>query len=71
MMAMLMSNCPICNEPTSKSYLRIDHLPQGGSITPICKGSETLAESTMVTLEHTHYAVVEEAYKDREVISKV
>lgn len=70
MLAMLMSNCPICNEPVAKTFIRTDHLPHGGAITPICKGSESLAESTLVVLTHTHAADEAERYKHREVLSK-
>jgi len=71
MAALLMVNCPICNEPTAKTFLRVDYLPQGGAITPICKGSDTLAETTMVALEHSHHTAVEKAYIERPMVSKV
>lgn len=66
-----MVNCPICNEPTAKLVYRMDHLPHGGTVMPMCKGSASLAEVTEVTLERRHAAEEQAQYKDREVINKI
>lgn len=66
MLAIKTANCPYCNEPGTELTLRADHLPVKSKITPICKGSATLAESFPL-----RFAQREEAnHKEREVISK-
>ena len=48
----------------------LDHLPVKSKITPICKGSATLAESFPLHIK-LRFAQLEEAnHKEREVISK-
>src|SRR5678815_38914 len=71
MLALMMVNCPVCNEPTADTHIRVDHLPHGGAITPLCKGSDTMAESTLVTLHHSHATKVEKEYVERAMVSKV
>lgn len=66
-----MLNCPICNEPSSGLRLRTDHLPQGGTITPVCKGSASMAEIIEVVIEQQHSADEEKNHKERTVISKI
>lgn len=71
MIALMMVQCPVCNEPTSASALRIDHIPQGGGIMPLCRGGGSMAELLVVELRHEHAAVEEQRYTERAVISKV
>lgn len=63
--------CPICNEPIAKVRLRSDHLPKGGVITPICKGSESMAEVVKIEMERRHYLKEQENHKVREMPTKV
>lgn len=70
MLALMMVNCPVCNEPTSTTAIRLDHLPQGGQVLPLCKGSATLAEAKQIVIEHTHAADEQEAKNERVMISK-
>lgn len=63
--------CPICNEPIAKVRLRTDHLPKGGAVTPICKGSDSLAEVLILELERHHYTKEQETHKVREMPAKV
>lgn len=69
-LALMMVNCPICNEPSAKSFLRMDHLAQGGGIMPLCKGGGSLAEVIGLEVEHNHAQTEEANYVVREVISK-
>lgn len=70
MLAIKTTNCPYCNEPGTELTLRADHLPVKSKITPICKGSATLAESFPLHIQ-LRFAQLEEAnHKEREVISK-
>lgn len=70
MLALMMVNCPICNEPTNNTFLRMDHLAQGGGIQPLCKGGATLAETIGLQIPHNHAAQEQTNYKEREVITK-
>jgi hypothetical protein len=70
MFALMMVQCPICNEPTKLTAIRMDHLAQGGGIMPICKGSATLAESITIQMDHAHATQEQARYIEREVISK-
>lgn len=72
MLVLLMQNCPACNEPTSATNLRLDHMPQAsGQLMPICRGAATLAEPILIELRHTHAADEEARHVVREVVSKV
>lgn len=70
-LALMMVNCPVCNEPTKATHIRVDHLPHGGAIMPLCKGGDTMAECTLVTLHHTHAATTAQEYAERPMVSKV
>ena len=39
-LAVLMTNCPVCNEPVARFKLRTDHLAGGGPVVKACKGEE-------------------------------
>lgn len=71
LLAMMMVNCPVCNEPVAKTEIRSDHMPQGGAITPICRGSASLADITTIVLEHTHAQRIAESYSDRPMVGKL
>jgi hypothetical protein len=58
-LAMLMENCPYCNEPTQVTRLRTDHFPSGGQVVKACKGQVGSAEITIIELERTHAVEVE------------
>lgn len=66
-----MVNCPYCNEPAQALRLRLDHLPKGGAITPICKGSGSLAEVIAIDIVHDHAASAAAEAPAYEVPSKV
>ena len=66
-----MVQCPSCNEPPSKWGFRSDHLPHGGVVTPMCKGSDSLAEVTYIEVERGHSKKTEADYKERELPGKV
>ena len=66
-----MVQCPICNEPVAKFRLRTDHLPKGGVITPICKGSASQAEVGVLEIPRQHYVKEEQNHVVREMPAKV
>lgn len=49
-----MIQCPICNQPTVKTYYRSDHTVQGFGIAALCRGQKTLAESTRIEMTRNH-----------------
>lgn len=67
---MLMAQCPVCNEPVAETLIRIDHLPQGGQLLPLCKGSATLAEVKQIIIKHTHARDEQDAKAERVMVSK-
>ena len=71
LLAVKMLNCPICNEPVESFRLRSDHLPQGGAIMPMCRGSESLAEVQMIEMRRQAAAKEETTHKEREMCSKI
>lgn len=70
-LAIKMLNCPICNEPTSKTVLRTDHMPHGGALTAICRGASSLADVGQIELLRRHAETEQESYIEREMIGKV
>ena len=70
LLAVKMLNCPICNEPTESFKLRSDHLPQGGAIMPMCRGSQSLAEVQVIEMKRHAAEYEEQNHKEREMISK-
>ena len=38
-LARRLCQCPTCNEPAERIMIRIDHLPDGGALLPVCKGA--------------------------------
>jgi len=66
-----MVNCPTCNEPVDHLRFRSDHLPAGGVVTPICRGSASLAEVSSVEITRLHAQTEEEQHKKRELPKKV
>jgi hypothetical protein len=71
LLAIKMDQCPICNEPCSKLRLRADHLPKGGAITPLCRGSQTLADTHVIELAYQHYIQEQTKHVVREMPGKV
>lgn len=71
LLALKMVNCPICNEPVAKLMLRVEHLPQGGTITALCAGHATLNDVTIVELLHQHAQQEQEQHVEREMPQKV
>lgn len=70
-LALQMRQCPVCNEPVSKLTLRMDHLPTGGVITPMCRGSASLAENLQIEVTFGHAEAEAAAYIPKEVVSKL
>ncbi len=70
LLAVKMLNCPICNEPVEAFRLRSDHLPQGGAIMPMCRGSQTLAEVQVIEMKRQAAADEEKNHVERSMISK-
>lgn len=66
-----MVNCPQCNEPSGTLRVRMDHLPKGGSITPLCRGSATMAETIGIEVKLNHAAQEAANHVHREVPSKI
>lgn len=55
-----MINCPVCNEPTEKFFLRTDHTGQGFGIAALCRGQKGPAESNLIEMtRHAHKEVME------------
>ena len=71
LLAIKMVQCPVCNEPVAKFRLRSDHLPKGGVITPICRGSASMAEVTVMEVHRAHYLHEQENHKVREMPVKL
>lgn len=71
MLAMKMTNCPQCNEPSTALRLRADHLPKGGAITPICKGGASLADIHEIRVKFDHFTREQEKYTERALPSKI
>ena len=71
LLAIKMEQCPVCNEPPTTLNLRSDHLPKNGAITPICRGSDSLAEVGVVHIEYTHATNEQNRHKVREMPGKV
>ncbi len=71
LLALKMDQCPQCNEPATHLRLRTDHLPKGGAITPICRGSASLGEINTITLNYQHYTQEQTNHVEREMLSKV
>ena len=69
--AVKMTNCPICNEPVTRLALRMEHLPQPGQITAMCQGAGTLNEVIQLKVERNHAKVTESTHVEREMISKI
>ncbi len=69
-LALMMVNCPVCNEPVATTTIRMDHLPQNGQLLPLCRGSATLAEAKVITIEHTHATDEQSSEVKRQMISK-
>lgn len=61
----------MCNEPVGSVKVRLDHLPTGGVITPLCKGSASLAENLSIEIELGHAQAEQERYSHKEVIHKL
>ncbi len=70
LLAVKMLNCPICNEPVETFRLRSDHLPQGGAIMPMCRGSQSLAEVQVIEMRRHAAEQEEKNHVEREMISK-
>lgn len=66
-----MENCPVCNEPVASMRLRSDHIPHGGTVTPMCKGSDTLADCLQINIARTHAQTEQAAHIKRIVPAKV
>lgn len=71
LLALKMNQCPQCNEPSKLIKLRLDHLPKGGALTPICQGSASLAECITLELQFNHFHETEKKHKDREMPTKI
>lgn len=76
MLALMMQNCPQCNEPTAATDLRLDHgtlplLTDGnGQLRPLCCGAQTLSEALRIEIRHSHAQDEERGHVVREVVSK-
>lgn len=70
-LAIKMVNCPQCNEPSASMVLRADHLSRGAAITPICRGSASLAEVHKIPLTFGHAARTEANYTVRALPGKL
>lgn len=71
LLALKMDNCPRCNEPAASLRLRTDHLPRGGNIVPLCKGSATLAETHTIHVDFGHYRKEQKNHVIREMPCKL
>jgi hypothetical protein len=60
----LMLQCPVCNEPTEHTTIRMDHVAKGGGIAARCCGRENMAEVTLVELQRQHAHETEKAMVD-------
>lgn len=59
-----MTNCPVCNEPTSKFALRTDHTNQGFGIAALCRGQQGVAESNLIEMNRNAAAEVIEKWDE-------
>lgn len=66
-----MVNCPICNEPSQLFRLRTDHLPQGGAVTPMCKGSASLGDVGVIEIVRQHAQHEQENHVIRNMPGKI
>ena len=71
LLAIKMVNCSVCNEPSTALRLRADHLSQGQAITPICRGSATLAETHKIDLTLRHAAQEQASHAVRDMPGKL
>ena len=61
MLAMKMENCPVCNEPTAVSGIRVDHLTPGGPVVKFCQQEPSPGEVVEMRLVREHWKQTEEA----------
>lgn len=55
LIALRMTNCPVCNEVVSKTFLRIDHLGGAHPITKTCENEFHVGpEYIFVEIDHQH-----------------
>lgn len=71
LLAIKMVNCPQCNEPSATLTIRADHLSRGSAITPLCKGSDTLAEKHTIHLQLLHSQQEQTKHQERAMPSKI
>lgn len=71
MIAIKMVNCPQCNEPSTSIDVRADHLSRGTAITPICRGSASLAEVLKIKVPLRHAALEQESHVIRQLPEKL
>lgn len=53
------TNCPFCNEPTSRSVLRSDFVPRGAGVVARCQGQIPIGESLDVECQRTGWKAAE------------
>lgn len=70
-LAIKMVNCPQCNEPSTALVVRADHLSRGQAITPICRGSASLAEVHKITIPLAHSAQEQATHIIRQLPEKL
>jgi hypothetical protein len=47
----MVQNCPVCNEPTSKLRVRTDHIPNKGGVARVCLGEPSGGDVVEVEME--------------------
>lgn len=60
-LATKMENCPMCNEPTKESAVRVDHLAPGGPVVKFCAGEASPGEVIQLKFERAHWKQMEGA----------
>lgn len=70
-LAVQKTNCPVCNEPVTKTSLRSDFVGRGAGVSPRCLGQKPLGESVDLEMERVEWQQVVkspiEVFEDRRV----
>lgn len=59
-LAVKMENCPVCNEPSVYTRIRIDHIGYKQPLHAICRGVATNAEVVMAEMKRGHWTEAEQ-----------
>lgn len=59
LLAFEMVNCPVCNEPTSRTVLRTEHVTAAMGVNAACRGEASRGERGVVELERSFHLQTE------------